>query len=68
MLKKTQFFKKSGYQAEILPLRIFRWLMLTMQAVCIVVFLVGTFEVVLNNIGEPGEGPFDTIIRNECSY
>ncbi len=51
MLKKTPFFKKSVYWAEILPFLIFNWLIIIVQVICIVVFLVGTFEVVLNNIG-----------------
>ncbi|EAQ6832106.1 hypothetical protein AVW25_12575 [Salmonella enterica] len=33
--------------------------------ICITVLLVGTFDVVLNNIGEPREGSLGTIIRNE---
>ncbi|HGB5896462.1 TPA: hypothetical protein ACIVVN_004915 [Salmonella enterica subsp. enterica serovar Kottbus] len=65
MLKKIPFFKKSVYRAEILPFIIFRWLMIVMQAICIVVLLVGTFDVVLNNVGEPRDGSLGTIIINE---
>lgn len=65
MLKKILFFKKSVYRAEILPFIIFRWLMIVMQAICIVVLLVGTFDVVLNNVGEPRDGSLGTIIINE---
>lgn len=39
--------------------------MVVMQVICITVLLVGTFDVVLNNIGEPREGSLGTIIRNE---
>ncbi|EDR9549924.1 hypothetical protein C1K40_004453 [Salmonella enterica] len=65
MLKKTPFFKKPIYWTEILPFIIFRWLIVVVQAVCIAVLLVGTFDVVLNNVGEPREGSLGTIIRNE---
>lgn len=65
MLKKIPFFKKSVYLAEILPFIIFRWLMIVMQAICIVVLLVGTFDVVLNNVGEPRDGSLGTITINE---
>ncbi|AXC64787.1 hypothetical protein DOE63_03505 [Salmonella enterica subsp. diarizonae serovar 59:z10:-] len=65
MLKKIPFFKKSVYWTEILPFIIFRWLMVVMQAICIVVLLVGTFDIILNNVGEPVEGSLGTIIRSE---
>ncbi|EBA8669479.1 hypothetical protein ACV2FQ_20235 [Salmonella enterica subsp. enterica serovar Poona] len=65
MLKKISFFKKSVYWTEILPFIIFRWLMVVMQAICIVVLLVGTFDIVLNNVGEPREGSLGTIIKSE---
>ncbi len=56
MLTKIPFFKKSRYLTEILPFLIFRSVMIAMQIICIVVILVGTFDVVLNNVGESGEG------------
>ncbi|EAX3299552.1 hypothetical protein JYN54_09965 [Salmonella enterica subsp. enterica serovar Muenchen] len=65
MLKKTPFFKKTVYWSEILPFIIFRWLMVVIQIVCVVVLLVGTFDVVLNNVGEPREGSLGTIIKSE---
>ncbi|EJJ3919053.1 hypothetical protein NI479_000988 [Salmonella enterica] len=65
MLKKIPFFNKPVYWAEILPFIIFRWLMVVMQAICIVVLLVGTFDIVLNNVGEPREGSLGTIIKSE---
>ncbi|EAA7556138.1 hypothetical protein RDB90_004106 [Salmonella enterica] len=65
MLKKIPFFNKPVYWTEILPFIIFRWLMVVMQAICIVVLLVGTFDVVLNNVGEPREGSLGTIIKSE---
>ncbi|EMV6369275.1 hypothetical protein AAE121_003419 [Salmonella enterica] len=65
MLKKISFFKRSVYWTEMLPFIIFRWLMVVMQAICIVVLLVGTFDIVLNNIGEPREGSLGTIIKSE---
>ncbi|ENU7737435.1 hypothetical protein ACE3YX_004085 [Salmonella enterica] len=65
MLKKISFFKKSVYWTEILPFIIFRWLMVVMQVICIVVLLVGTFDIVLNNVGEPREGSLGTIIKSE---
>ncbi|EAV3687955.1 TPA: hypothetical protein PAP86_001455 [Salmonella enterica] len=65
MLKKIPFFKKSVYWTEILPFIIFRWLMVVMQAICIVVLLVGTFDIVLNNIGEPDSGSLGTLSRSE---
>ncbi|EAM1733385.1 hypothetical protein JHQ11_002988 [Salmonella enterica subsp. enterica serovar Javiana] len=65
MLKKTPFFKKTVYWSEILPFIIFRWLMVVMQAICIVVLLVGTFDIVLNNVGEPREGSLGTVIKSE---
>ncbi|EDQ9400002.1 hypothetical protein MX551_002193 [Salmonella enterica] len=65
MLKKTPFFKKTVYWSEILPFIIFRWLMIVMQAICIIVLLVGTFDIVLNNVGEPREGSLGTIIKSE---
>lgn len=36
-----------------------------MQAICITVLLVGTFDIVLNNVGEPREGSLGTIIKSE---
>lgn len=39
--------------------------MVVMQVICITVLLVGTFDVALNNIGEPREGSLGTIIRDE---
>lgn len=39
--------------------------MVVMQAICIVVLLVGTFDIVLNNVGEPREGSLGTIIKSE---
>ncbi|EDQ7407104.1 hypothetical protein L4A43_12310 [Salmonella enterica subsp. diarizonae serovar 16:z10:e,n,x,z15] len=65
MLKKISFFKNSVYWTEILPFIIFRWLMVVMQAICITVLLVGTFDIVLNNVGEPREGSLGTIIKSE---
>ncbi|EAN5736363.1 hypothetical protein N5H80_004755 [Salmonella enterica] len=65
MLKKISFFKKSVYWTEILPFIIFRWLMVVVQAICITVLMVGTFDVVLNNVGEPREGSLGTIIKSE---
>ncbi|EBK5906221.1 hypothetical protein R4U18_004711 [Salmonella enterica] len=65
MLKKILFFKKTVYWTEILPFIIFRWLMVVVQAICIIVLLVGTFDVVLNNVGEPREGSLGTIIKSE---
>ncbi|HIB1617337.1 TPA: hypothetical protein ACWV7H_005102 [Salmonella enterica subsp. enterica serovar Muenchen] len=65
MLKKISFFKKSGYRTEILPFLIFKWLMVVLQAICIAVLLVGTFDVVLNNVGEPREGSLGTLSRSE---
>ncbi|EBZ1027319.1 hypothetical protein D7O18_22065 [Salmonella enterica subsp. enterica serovar Muenchen] len=65
MLKKTPFFKKSGYRTEILPFLIFNWLVAVMQVICIVVLLVGTFDIILNNVGEPVEGSLGTITRSE---
>ncbi|ECD6340854.1 hypothetical protein E2M60_05230 [Salmonella enterica subsp. enterica serovar Newport] len=65
MLKKVPYFKKPIYWSEILPFIIFRWLIIVMQVLCITVLLVGTFDIVLNNIGEPREGSLGTIIRNK---
>ncbi|EHK1059213.1 hypothetical protein J4S57_002886 [Salmonella enterica] len=65
MLKKILFFKKTVYWTEILPFIIFRWLMVVVQTICITVLLVGTFDVVLNNVGEPREGSLGTIIKSE---
>lgn len=39
--------------------------MVVMQAICIVVLLVGTFDIVLNNIGEPDSGSLGTLSRSE---
>lgn len=65
MLKKIPFFKKSGYRAEILPFLVFRSVMIAMQIVCVVIVLVGTFDIVLNNVGEPREGSLGTLIISE---
>ncbi|EBB6195747.1 hypothetical protein CVF03_17440 [Salmonella enterica] len=65
MLKKIPFFKKSGYRTKNLPFLIFNWLVAVMQVICIVVLLVCTFVVVLNNIGKPVEGSPGTITRSE---
>ncbi|EDC5360348.1 hypothetical protein GZB42_001560 [Salmonella enterica] len=65
MLKKISFFKKSGYLTEILPFLIFRNVMIAMQIVCVVVLLVGTFDIVLNNVRELREDSLGTIIKSE---
>lgn len=39
--------------------------MIAMQIVCVVVVLVGTFDIVLNNVGEPREGSLGTLIISE---
>ncbi|ECC1605189.1 TPA: hypothetical protein RU621_004260 [Salmonella enterica] len=65
MLKKIPFFKKSGYRTEILPFLIFNWLIIVVQIICIAVLLVGTFDIILNNVGEPVEGSLGTITRSE---
>ncbi|EAP0946951.1 hypothetical protein B7802_29070 [Salmonella enterica] len=65
MLKKTPFFKKSGYRTEILPFLIFRSVMIAMHIICVVVVLVGTFDTILNNVGEPREGSPGTLIISE---
>ncbi|SQI65646.1 Uncharacterised protein [Salmonella enterica subsp. diarizonae] len=39
--------------------------MVVVQAICITVLMVGTFDVVLNNVGEPREGSLGTIIKSE---
>ncbi|EEB4934829.1 hypothetical protein IIF13_001606 [Salmonella enterica] len=65
MLKKISFFKKSGYLTEILPFLIFRSVMIAMQIVCVVVLLVGTFDIVLNNVRELREDSLGTIIKSE---
>ncbi|EEG2783367.1 hypothetical protein GXR14_002026 [Salmonella enterica] len=65
MLKKTPFFKKPIYWTEILPFIIFRWLIVVVQVVCIAVLLVGTFDVVLNNIGTPVSDSPGNITRSE---
>ncbi|ECR5064071.1 hypothetical protein JZC82_000119 [Salmonella enterica subsp. enterica serovar 4,[5],12:i:-] len=64
MLKKNSVFNKPIYWNGILPLIIFKWLMVVMQAICIIVLLVGTFDIVLNNVGEPREGSLGSIIKN----
>lgn len=51
MLKKTPLFKRLVFRTEILPFHIFKSLMVLMQVICVVVLLVGTFDIVLNNIG-----------------
>lgn len=65
MLNKIPFFKKSAYWMEILPFLIFRSVMMAMQIVCIVVLLVSTFELILNNVGEPKEGSLGTLNKSE---
>ncbi|EAS0547109.1 hypothetical protein AB2475_14635 [Salmonella enterica] len=65
MLNKILFFKKSGHHAEILPFLIFNWLMVVVQVICLAVLLVGTFDIVLHNVGEPVEGSLGTITRSE---
>lgn len=65
MLKKIPFFKKSGYLTEILPFLIFRSVMIAMQIICVVVVLVGTFDSILHNVGEPREGSLGTLTRSE---
>lgn len=39
--------------------------MVVVQAICIVVLLVSTFDVVLHNVGEPVSGSPDTLSRKE---
>lgn len=39
--------------------------MIAMQIVCIVVLLVSTFVIVLNNVGEPALGSLGTLSRSE---
>lgn len=39
--------------------------MVMIQAICIIVLLVGTFDIVLNNVGEPREGSLGAIIITE---
>ncbi|EAY4774468.1 hypothetical protein S828_23795 [Salmonella enterica] len=65
MLKKIPFFKKSAYWTEILPLIIFRWLMVVTQVICIVVLLVGTFDIVLHNVGESISGSLGILSKSE---
>ncbi|EBR3308734.1 hypothetical protein GBF45_05590 [Salmonella enterica subsp. enterica] len=65
MLKKSPFFKKSGYLTEILPFLIFRSMMIAMQIICVVVVLIGTFDIILHNVGEPWEGSLGTLTRIE---
>ncbi|AXC71954.1 hypothetical protein DOE59_10425 [Salmonella enterica subsp. diarizonae serovar 48:i:z] len=65
MLKKIPFFKKSVYRSEILPFLIFRSVMIAMQIICVVVIVVGTFDIILHNVGEPREGSLGTIIRSK---
>lgn len=65
MLKKIPFFKKSGYRTEILPFLIFNWLIIVVKIICIAVLLTGTFDIILNNVGEPVEGALGTITTNE---
>ncbi|ECG5644749.1 hypothetical protein E1K64_24015 [Salmonella enterica subsp. enterica serovar Poona] len=65
MLKKIPFFKKQVYRKEILPFLIFRSVMIAMQIVCVVVVLFGTFDIILHNVGDPGEGATGTITRSE---
>lgn len=63
-VEKNSVFNKPIYWNGILPLFIFKWLMVVMQAICIIVLLVGTFDIVLNNVGEPREGSLGSIIKN----
>ncbi len=35
------------------------------QVVCIVVILVGTFDIILHNVGELREGSLDTLSKSE---
>ncbi|EDQ3858126.1 hypothetical protein AAA88_004683 [Salmonella enterica subsp. diarizonae] len=65
MLNKIPFFKRRGYHAEILPFLIFRSVMIAMQIVCVVVLLVGTFDLILNNVGGSREGSLGTLSRSE---
>ncbi|EEJ5471832.1 hypothetical protein AU693_004939 [Salmonella enterica subsp. diarizonae] len=65
MLKKIPFFKKSGYRTKNLPLLIFNWSVFVMQIICIVVLLVCTFVVVLNNVGNTVEVSPGIITRSE---
>lgn len=65
MLNKIPFFKRRGYHVEILPFLIFKSVMLAMQIVCIVVLLVSTFEVALNNIGTPVSGSLGALNKSE---
>lgn len=39
--------------------------MVVVQAICITVLLVGTFDVVLNNVGESVSGSLGTLSRKE---
>ncbi|ELD4018941.1 hypothetical protein QI600_004866 [Salmonella enterica] len=65
MVKKVQFFKRSAKKTGILPFFIFRYLMIVVQVICVAVLLVGTFDIVLNNVGEPVPGSTGTIPINE---
>ncbi|EEG5674687.1 hypothetical protein G3G77_004760 [Salmonella enterica] len=65
MLKKTQFFKKPAHWTDILPIIIFRWLIIVMQVICIAVLLVGMFDIVLNNVGESVYGSLGTLFKCE---
>ncbi|EAU6885455.1 hypothetical protein EF68_001130 [Salmonella enterica subsp. enterica] len=65
MLKKSPFFKKSGYLTKILPFLIFRSMMIAMQIICVVVVLIGTFDIIHHNVGEPREGSLGTLTRIE---
>lgn len=48
---KYSFFKNSADKTEVLLFLIFYWLMVVMPIICIMGLLVGTFDVVLNNVG-----------------
>ncbi|MDJ3787816.1 hypothetical protein LEI94_25365 [Salmonella enterica] len=48
-----------------LPFLIFYWLIIVAQIICIAVLLIGTFDIILNNVGEPVEGSLGTITRSE---
>ncbi|EAY4772437.1 hypothetical protein F2368_15175 [Salmonella enterica] len=65
MLKNILFFKSLPKRADILPLLIFRWLIVVTQVICIAVLLVGTFDIVLNNVRESREDSLRTIIKSE---
>ncbi|ECD7240552.1 hypothetical protein E5103_03550 [Salmonella enterica subsp. enterica serovar Florida] len=51
IMVKYSFFKNSADKTEVLLFLIFYWLMVVMPIICIMGLLVGTFDVVLNNVG-----------------